>query len=292
MRIPASNVLLCFIASLVVANVASRNDSFGSGWIQDPQSDSVEKHVTKATGAWSAGRYLEAFESASKVCELKPDDIRFQLLLGDISFAAGKIDESIAAYDAAIRIEPDIEPRLWQRGLALFYAGRFADGVQQFETHQTVNSQDVENAVWHLLCAARVSDVKKAREKLIPINKDSRIPMAEIYEMFAGRMTSEDVLKAAQQTSDRVPEKGNDHKLQLYYAWLYIGLHQEMLGQQAAALESLKKAEELNPLGKTNFMCQVARVHLQLRAESDSLNGDKRESNANAHESNRDGKRK
>jgi lipoprotein NlpI len=226
---------------------------------------SIDKLVANAIDAWSAGNYQEAFEAANGICQLKPDDIRYQLFLGDVSFAAGKIDESIAAYDAAIGIQPAIEPRLWQRGLALYYADRFADGVRQFETHQTVNSQDVENAVWHLLCAARLSDVEQAREKLIPITKDPRVPMAEIYEMFAGRMTSDDVMKAARTTSIEIPEDGYGHRLQLYYAWLYIGLHQEMMGQKAASIESLKMAEEQNPLGKTSFMGQVARVHLELR---------------------------
>ncbi len=232
---------------------------------QDQKSASVDELVARANEAWSAGRYQEAFETATKICQLDPDNIRYQMLLGDISFAASKIDESIAAYDAAIRIDPDVEPRLWQRGLALYYADRYADGVKQFETHQTVNSQDVENAVWHLLCAARVSDVEQAREKLIPITSDPRVPMAAIYEMFAGRMTPEDVLKAARKTSESAPADGDGHKLQLYYAYLYIGLHHEMLGEKEAALESLKKAEGQNPLGKTNFMGQVARIHLELR---------------------------
>ena len=233
---------------------------------QDQQDQSIDELVAKTYEAWSNGRYLTAFEIANGLCQREPNNLRYQLLLGDISFAAGKIDESIAAYDAAIRIEPTIEPRLWQRGLALYYADRFADGVRQFETHQTVNSQDVENAVWHLLCAARVSDVEQARKKLIPITADPRVPMAEIYEMFAGRKTSKDVLDAAGKTSFDVPIDGDRHKLQMYYAWLYIGLHQEMLGEHESALESMKKAEEQNPLGKTNFMGQVARVHLQLRA--------------------------
>jgi lipoprotein NlpI len=291
-RKPVSNVVLCLTTIWAVSSCARCNESFGSGPIQDPSPDSIEDLVARAMETWSAGNYQEAFESATGLCQLKPENIRYQLLLGDISFAAGKIDESIAAYDAAIKIEPDIEPRLWQRGLALYYANRFADGVAQFETHQTVNSQDVENAVWHLLCAVRVSDIEKARERLIPIHKDSRVPMAEIYEMFAGRMTPADVLNAANKVSDDVSVNSNEHKLQLYYAWLYIGLYQEMLDEKDTALESMKKAEEYNPLGKTNFMGQVARVHLQLRTASDSLNGDKQESNADAHESNRDGKRK
>jgi lipoprotein NlpI len=184
---------------------------------------------------------------------------------GTICFAAGKMAESVSSYDEAIRLQPAIEPRLWQRGLALYYADRFDDGKKQFETHQSFNSQDVENAVWHLLCAARLSDVETARKKLIPITEDTRVPMSQIYEMFAGRMTPEQVLERAEKTTATIRQGSEDHKLQLYFAHLYTGLYHEMLQDPVAAKASLKNATEINPLGKTNFMGQVARVHLMLR---------------------------
>jgi lipoprotein NlpI len=232
---------------------------------EQEDSDALNQLIVKATEAFSAGRYQEAFESASKICKLKPNNTRYQGFLGETAFAAGQFDKCVAAYDEVIRMDPRVEPQLWQRGLALYYADRFADGVRQFETHQTVNSQDVENAVWHLLCAARISDVDQARKKLIPITGDTRVPMSQIYEMFAGRMTPDDVLKTAQTPSSRAPAGSGQAKLQLYYAHLYTGLYHEMLGDQQAAIASLKKAEEINPMGKTNFMGQVARVHLKLR---------------------------
>ena len=228
-------------------------------------SDAVNKLISIALEAFSAGRYQEALESASELCKLQPNNLRYQRLLGETAFAAGQFDKCVAAYDQVIRIDPRVEPQLWQRGLALYYADRFADGVSQFETHQTVNSQDVENAVWHLLCAARISDVDQARKKLIPITGDTRVPMSQIYEMFAGRMTPDDVLKTAQAPSPRAPEGSGQAKLQLYYAHLYTGLYHEMLGDPQATITSLKKAEAINPMGKTNFMGQVARVHLKLR---------------------------
>ncbi len=43
---------------------------------------------------------------------------------------------------------PGAEPELWQRGLALYYTERFADGQKQFELHKTVNPNDVENRAW------------------------------------------------------------------------------------------------------------------------------------------------
>ena len=230
----------------------------------------------KTMSAFKEEKYEEAFKHASEICELAPNIIRFQMLKGSVSFAAGKMDDCVAAYDEVIRLQPGSEPQLWQRGLALYYANRFEDGVKQFETHQTVNSQDVENAVWHLLCSAKISNLEEARKKLIPITGDTRIPMSQVYEMFAGRLKAEEVLKAANQTSDRVPAGGLSHRLQLYYAHLYIGLCHEMLGKHELATESIKKAEEVNPIGKLNgrgsidFMGQVARAHLTVRKTAEN----------------------
>ena len=61
---------------------------------------------------------------------------------------AGKPKESAEAFDALVKLRPQIEPELWQRGLALYYADRFADGVAQFERHKEVNPADVENVTW------------------------------------------------------------------------------------------------------------------------------------------------
>ena len=211
------------------------------------------------------GKYKAAFKNCSELCQLEPNNLNYQMMLGDISFAAGQMDACVAAYDKLIELQPSLEPRLWQRGLALYYAKKFEKGVQQFETHQLVNTQDVENAVWHLLCAAKISNVEAGRKKLIPISEDRRVPMSQIYEMYAGRMTPEQVLTIANQTSPSVELDSEQHRLQRYYAHLYIGLYYEMLENEQASLDSMKKAAELNPLGKTNFMGQVARVHLQLR---------------------------
>ena len=218
-----------------------------------------------AMNSFREGKYKAAFKNCSELCELEPNNLNYQMMLGDISFAAGQMDACVDAYDKLIELQPSLEPRLWQRGLALYYANKFENGVQQFETHQLVNTQDVENAVWHLLCAARISNVEEGRGKLIPISEDRRVPMSQIYEMYAGRMTPEQVLAIANRTSPSVQLDSEQHRLQRYYAHLYIGLYYEMLKNQEASIQAMKKAAQLNPLGKTNFMGQVARVHLQLR---------------------------
>ena len=126
---------------------------------------------------------------------------------------------------------PDEAPHLWQRGIALYYAGRYGDCRRQFESHRTVNPDDVENAAWHFLCVAREQTPEKARAALLPVGPDPRAPMREVYQMFRGALTAEDVLKAA----GSVP-RGQ------FYAHLYIGSVFEALGRKDLALKHIKEA--------------------------------------------------
>ena len=200
----------------------------------------------------------------NQVAKLKEqeDDLNIagKMKLAGHYFMSGQFEKAIEIYDAVISLAPALEPRLWQRGLALYYANEFEKGVAQFETHQTVNSADVENSVWHFLCSARETDLETARSQMIEIQGDTRIPMREIYRLFRGEAKPEDVLKAAETTGPEV-----DRQSQKYYAHLYIGLYYEIVGESQKSLESLQKATELNDMPIDTLMGQVARAHLQLR---------------------------
>src|ERR1700730_13089089 len=112
-------------------------------------------------------------------------------------FRRGRIAESVAGFDALAKLVPDEAPQLWQRGIALYYAGRYQDCRAQFESHRTVNPDDVENAAWHFACVARGETPQQARGALWPVGTDSRKPMREIYQMLRGTLTPEQVLATA-----------------------------------------------------------------------------------------------
>src|SRR5688572_14783931 len=82
----------------------------------------------------------------------RPQDV-FDRAVTD--FERGRVAESAAGFDELVKLAPASAPQLWQRGIALYYAGRYKDCRTQFESHRTVNPNDVENAVWHFLCVAR-----------------------------------------------------------------------------------------------------------------------------------------
>lgn len=179
---------------------------------------------------------------------------------GDEHLKAGRFDEAIADFDAAVALEPGLEAHHWRRGIAHYYAGRYADGAAQFELHRTVNGNDVENAAWHFLCVARMDGVDAARQRLLPVAPDSRVPMMEVLEMFAGRSTPIHVLEAAKAADGTAQSESA-----LFYAYLYVGLFNEVLGrpEEAKAAIEIAATEHTSPY----YMGDVARVHAARLAE-------------------------
>lgn len=186
---------------------------------------------------------------------------REYLAQGQTLFFEAKIVESVAAFDKVVELQPEVKSQLWQRGLALYYADKFAEGRDQFETHQTVNTADVENAAWHFLCVARLEGVEGARKHFIPIEGDSRVPMKEVHQLFAGKGSEEAVLKAA--------EAGDESRKrnQLCYAHLYLGLYYEALKDTAKAKEHMLKAAR--DYSMDHYMGETAKVHLKVRGWDD-----------------------
>ena len=170
---------------------------------------------------------------------------------------AGKPAESAESFDALVKLRPEIEPELWQRGLALYYADRFADGVAQFERHKEVNPADVENVTWHFACLAREKDLATARKALLPVGADARVPMKEVLDLYRGTGSAEAVLAAA----DSGPASARRN--QRCYAHLYLGLLAEAEGNAAEAEKHMTLAA--GPYGMDHFMGKIAKLHCELR---------------------------
>ena len=113
----------------------------------------------------------------------------------------------------------------------------------------------MENAAWHFLCAARESGVTNARAAMLTVGPDGRIPMKEVYALYRGKGSVEEVLAAAGPATDNWRRDG------LFYAHLYLGLYFEALGDGAKAREHITKAA--NGFSMSHYMGDVARVHLR-----------------------------
>ncbi len=202
-------------------------------------------------------RPKEAVADYDKVLALKPGAAEVYNERGSEHFKLGHIKESLADFDRFIALRPREKNGHWKRGISLYYAGRFDEGRKQFEGYEEIDTNDVENAVWHFLCLARAAGVAKARKSLLKIGKDRRVPMMQVYALYAGKAKPEDVLAAARE----VPRGAAPDLLprQLFYAHLYLGLYYEVLGDTKKALEHMEKAAGKYRIG--HYMGDVARVH-------------------------------
>ncbi len=199
----------------------------------------------------SRGDYEAAIAGYDRAIEVEPGNWQLYLLRGSARFKAGRIEASIEDFDQVVALDPAQDPYLWQRGISYYYAGRFGDCRGQFERHRLVNPNDVENALWHLLCVASEDGLAAAREAMLPVGPDARRPMKEIDALFRGGGSVEDVEAAA--AAEGVGAR--------FYADLYLGLYYELVGEAEKAAAAVERAASLPNRG---YMVEVARVHRRL----------------------------
>ncbi|HLU46896.1 MAG TPA: tetratricopeptide repeat protein, partial [Planctomycetota bacterium] len=226
--------------------------------IIDALPKSVAAHRLRAEIRSSFGRHEEAAADWARVVELDPEDADAHDRHGDALLKSGRAEEAIAAFDRYLAHRPEFSPYHWRRGIALYWAGRYEDGGKQFERYQTVDANDVENGIWHFLCVARASGVEEARRRALPIGRDVRVPLPQVWELFLGKGSLDEVERAMDAGAPRPWEL----RSRLFYGHLYLGLYHDLEGRLDKAIEHLKRAVERD--GLPGFMHDVARVHLSL----------------------------
>ncbi len=203
-------------------------------------------------------RHAEALADFDACLKIDPKHAEAYNHRGSEQFKLGKVKESLADFDKFLALRPAEKNGHWKRGISLYYAGRFEDGKKQFEGYENVDTNDVENAVWHFLCNARLAGIDKARAQVLKIGKDGRVPMMQVYDLYRSRCKAEDVLAAA--TAGKVD--GELAKRQLFYAHLYLGIYADVQGDKKKALEHLALAAGKFRIG--HYMGDVAHVHEQI----------------------------
>jgi len=216
--------------------------------------ETVDDLLRQAATAAQRNESDKAADLLGRVIALDGKNSVAYYLRGREYFCLGKIKESLADFDKHVQLSPEAASRQWERGITCYYAGEFEKGAKQFELYQTYHNQDVENSTWRYLCLARQAGVEKARETMLPIENDARVPMMQIYDLYRGKLKPADVLAAA--------EAGNPSRealtSRLFYAHLYIGLWHEAAGEKNKAREHILEAEK-HKIG--HYMWDVAHVH-------------------------------
>jgi lipoprotein NlpI len=208
------------------------------------------KALNEAGVLFQKARYDDALKLLDKAIADDKDFVRALHLRGMVQYMRGKFKESVADFDKVIELEPKRYDLYWQRGIALYYVGRYEDGEKQFKNDEKSSESDVENTFWHWMCKYKKDGEKAAHTALLKTGKDSRAPMNEVLGLIQGKLKPEAVLKAAEE---------DGKKASLFYGHLYLGLYHDVKGDRKKALEHLELAAGKYHLG--NYMHEVARVH-------------------------------
>jgi lipoprotein NlpI len=173
----------------------------------------------------------------------------------------GDFAGSVADFDRYVSLRPEVEQRLWERGISQYFVGHYAAGAKQFELYQSYHDNDVENSVWRYLCQAKTVGHAEARQQLLPIKNDPRIPLMEIYRLFQEQATAEEVVAAISAGEPSASELASRQ----FYGHYYLGLYYDSLGNHEKAVEHLQKALQVPAESPrvSRYMWDVAKVHLK-----------------------------
>lgn len=205
--------------------------------------------------------WKKTIDATTAAIEKSPEEVNLYSHRGDAYFFSGNFTKAVEDYSSMVRVSPEVDASHWRRGIAYFYAGKYEDAAAQFERYHSFDNIDRENGIWRYLSQVKAVGREKARAGLLKYAKDDREPFPAVYELFAGRITPDAILKgiADAKISDEQRES------RLFYAHLYIGLNEFIEGREKTAQDHLDKAvrntwPERAGYGP-HYMWQVARVH-------------------------------
>lgn len=183
-------------------------------------------------------------------------------------FKLGSLRAAMGDWATFIELKPDKEAEHWQICVALALLGKYSDAQRQFEWHWTANAKDMEVAFWHFLCVARTDGLEAAREKLMQVEEEKRVPMRELYRLFRGDGSAADVWLAVEEGDPNDTERNRRE----FFANYYLGLFHEAEGKLEDAIELVGAALGIakvnegyigdSPGGQLRGG-DIARVHLQ-----------------------------
>lgn len=209
-------------------------------------------------------RMQKSFEkSAAELTEqiaTLPKDIDLYSKRGDALFFQGKFADAVADYDKMVDLDEKLAAAHWRRGIAYFYAEDYDKAAHQFEIYHTFDNVDRENGIWRYLSQVKSLGRDEARKGLLKYAKDDREPFPSVYKLFAGEITPQEILDdiaAAELTKE-------DRAKRLFYAELYIGLNYFVDDEPEAAQQHLAEAVK-NEWGRKagygpNYMWHVGRL--------------------------------
>jgi tetratricopeptide (TPR) repeat protein len=177
------------------------------------------------------------------------------------TFLDGNVEASVAKFDQALALDPSYKPKLWQRGLSLYYTKQYAEAAEQFRCDVAYNPNDTEEALWTFLSESQLVGPQKARKDFLLVGKDPRPLLRTVYDVYRNAETTspDEILQVA-----RTSYSAHDE----FYSNLYAALWYESMGkgfEDDAKRLMLQSLDTRYALQSGDYMCGLAEVHCKVR---------------------------
>lgn len=250
-------------------NVVTSTTRFVAGWAFCCCAASFAQGMTSSATADESDenqirqQLLRRLESNPAPTEETVASVNVWSRRGDALFFLERFEESVAAYEKMIQVDPATKASHWRLGIAYFFNNQPAKAVQIFEGYHSYDNVDRENGIWRFLSQWKATDAKTAEKELLKYEKDDREPFPAVYQLFSGKMTIAQVVDSV--PADLSPAAKEQRE---FYIRLYCGMLSVVRDQPAQAITHLRKATEYKwPRSAgygPNYMWHVARVQLAL----------------------------
>ncbi len=208
---------------------------------------------------------IEAAEvSLSASLEQNPKSVPLHSRRGDVRLFLGRFAEAVKDFERMIELDPQQDAPHWRLGIAYYFAGEFEKSARQFAKYHSYDGRDRENGIWKFMAQFRAEDAGSARAHMLEYPASDRAPFVELYEMFAGKRSAENVVGQYGPKSEGTP------RMVQFFALYYAGVYTALTGDPGAGLKWVKEAVALftpdnaAESGAPGYMWQVARVHAGL----------------------------
>ncbi len=242
MRINADCILSLLVLAFLVTTAAVADEAVEKA--QNATGDAKDTKAAEATDAeiMAMNKELTAslegrLDALPAILETDADAVVTFARRGDLHLFLGKFAEAEADYKKMSAVKPEVDQSHWRLGIAMYLAGHPEDAAAQFDKYHSFDNVDRENGIWRYLSHRAAFGKEKAREQLLKYEKDDRPPFREVYQLFEGTMTADQVL---QSISPDLPESSRQSRL--FYAQLYVGLNDAVEDRPESALKSLREA--------------------------------------------------
>ena len=200
-------------------------------------------------------KFAKELKEADTAVAREPNSKQEYSQRGNLLFFLARYPDAIADFEKMIALDPSEDAPHWRLGIAYYFVGEYARAARQFEKYDAYDGHlDRENGIWRFLAQVHTDGLEKARAGMLVYKEFDREPFPALYEMFAGRITPDDLVA-------EIEQKGfADHPQVGFFGFFYVGLDEEVLGHKAHAIELLKRAVDIMPNPNTVYMWNVARL--------------------------------